>query len=263
MVAGGGSGGLRGGGSQPPPTVAPVGSRGAGAGGGRWISTPGWGPSPVGFAKLPVSHGRRAGEAAGAWGAGGAAGAPGAGAAGAGSPEIGFKGLPVARPRAPPPPEPVPLLLPASLGVQPPRGVFSSWGLPAGPGAWGRSRDGSDGFPARLRRGRTGVTLWLLCPPRGWDRGLETILVSPWGPLLCWRDTAGEMRRQVLVASLDFGIRHQLHWATDVTRWHQVHRAGCYGVSPAWHHRPGVTAGCRAEKLSWQGRDVPKSQVAG
>lgn len=76
-VAGGDSGGLRGGWSQPPPTTAPVGSRGAGASGSRWISTPGWGPSPVGFAQLPVSHGRRAVEAAGAWGSGGAAGAPG------------------------------------------------------------------------------------------------------------------------------------------------------------------------------------------
>lgn len=69
--------GLRGGGSQLPPTAALVGSWGAGAAGGRWISTLGWGPSPVGFAQLPVSHGLRAGEAAGARGSGGAVGAPG------------------------------------------------------------------------------------------------------------------------------------------------------------------------------------------
>lgn len=76
-VAGGDSGGLWGGWSRPPPAMAPVGSRGAGAGGGRWISTLGWGLSPVGFAQLPVSHGRRAGEAAGARGSGAAVGAPG------------------------------------------------------------------------------------------------------------------------------------------------------------------------------------------
>lgn len=162
MVAGGDSRGLPGGGSQPPPTAAPVGSRGAGAGGGRWISTPGWGPSPVGFAKLPVSHGRRAGEAAGAWGAGGAAGAPGGRGCGRRQPRDGLQraagGSALGSAASPSPSRSS-----ASPGVQPPRGVFSSWGLPA----WGRSRDGNDGFPAWLGRGRTGVTLWMLCPRRG------------------------------------------------------------------------------------------------
>uniref|UniRef100_A0A8C8BHR5 Transcription factor Sp6 n=1 Tax=Otus sunia TaxID=257818 RepID=A0A8C8BHR5_9STRI len=131
-----------GGGSRLPPAVAPVGSRGAGAGGGRWISTLGWGPSPVGFAQLPLSHGRRAGEAAGAGGSGGAAGARGSGAAGEGSLEPGFKELPAARPRgstASPQPAPLPQpaandpggLLPAAPDMAHP---YEPWFRPPHPG---------------------------------------------------------------------------------------------------------------------------------
>lgn len=169
-----------------------------------------------------------------------------------------------------------PILLPISLGLQPPpRAVFwcpppAAWGSPAGLRSWGSSRAGGDGFPVRLGRGRTRVDSWVLCPPHcGWGMGLGTPPMSPWGPWLCWRDMVGEVTRQMLAASLDFGIRHQPLWTTDVTHrhwvcargWHRVHRGTGMGAKvcpPTWCHHPGVTLGCGAEKPPWRSRGVPQ-----
>lgn len=171
MVAGGDSGGLQAGGvgrGHPPATV-PVGSWGAGAGGGRWISTPGWGPSPVGFPQLPVSHGRRAREAVGAWGSRGAVGAPGIRGLGrrqprarlqstAGGSAPGFCSLPTASSAPPYCCQPAwGCSSPPPAVLQAPRPPPAAWGLPAGLGTWGRSRDGDKGFPAQPGRGRTRV----------------------------------------------------------------------------------------------------------